>query len=73
MYLYRVVDLEENTIDIYLNKTRDYKAVKRFFRRALRPFHVSRPRVITVDKNPAYPIAIEKLKNDYLYRCTEIP
>ncbi|EOO76203.1 hypothetical protein IC7_05782 [Bacillus cereus BAG1O-1] len=26
---------------------------------ALRPFHVSKPRVITVDKNPAYSIAIE--------------
>lgn len=25
-------------------------------------FHVSKPRVIKVDKNPAYPIAIEELK-----------
>ncbi|WP_243527012.1 DDE-type integrase/transposase/recombinase [Bacillus pseudomycoides] len=46
----------------YLNKTRDQKAAKRFFKKALQSFHVSKPRVITVDKNPAYPIAIEQLK-----------
>ncbi|WP_142274290.1 DDE-type integrase/transposase/recombinase, partial [Bacillus mycoides] len=37
---------------------------KRFFKKALRSFHVSKPRVITVDKNPAYPIAIEQLKKE---------
>ena len=30
----------------------------------MRSFHVSKPRVITVDKNPAYPIAIEELKKE---------
>jgi transposase, IS6 family len=64
MYLYRAVDSEGNTIDFYLSKTRDHKAAKRFFKKALRSFHVSIPRVITVDKNPAYPIAIEELKNE---------
>ncbi|WP_460136445.1 IS6 family transposase, partial [Priestia megaterium] len=64
MYLYRAVDSEGNTIDFYLSKTRDHKAAKRFFKKALRSFHVSMPRVITVDKNPAYPIAIEELKNE---------
>jgi transposase-like protein len=62
MYLYRAVDSKENTLDFYLSKTRDYKVVKRFFKKALRSFHVSMPRVITVDKNPAYPVAIEELK-----------
>ncbi|MGG2014833.1 IS6 family transposase [Bacillus sp. S10(2024)] len=62
MYLYRAVDSEGNTIDFYLSKFRNHKAAKRFFQKALRSFHVSKPRVITVDKNPAYPIAIEKLK-----------
>ena len=28
----------------------------------MRSFHVSKPRVITVDKNPAYPVAIQQLK-----------
>ena len=63
MYLYRAVDSEGNTIDFYLSKTRTTGAAKHFFKKALRPFHVSKPRVITVDKNPAYPMAIEELKN----------
>ena len=62
MYLYRAVDPKENTIDFYLSKTRTTGAAKHFFKKALRPFHVSKPRVITVDKNPAYPMAIEELK-----------
>ncbi|PEE02648.1 DDE-type integrase/transposase/recombinase, partial [Bacillus pseudomycoides] len=37
---------------------------KRFFKKALQSFHVSQPRVITIDKNPAYPVAIEELKNE---------
>ncbi len=64
MYLYRAVDPKENTIDFYLSKTRDYKAAKRFFKKALRSFHVSMTHVITVDKNPAYPVAIEELKKE---------
>ena len=42
----------------------DIEAAKRFFKKALRSFHVSKPRVITVDKNPAYPIAIEEFKKE---------
>ncbi|GAB1810774.1 IS6 family transposase [Priestia megaterium] len=64
MYLYRAVDSKGNTIDFYLSKTREKKAAKRFFKKALRSFHVSKPRVMTVDKNPAYPIAIEQLKKE---------
>ncbi|MET3322291.1 UNVERIFIED_ORG: transposase-like protein [Peribacillus simplex] len=64
MYLYRAVDSEGNTIDFYLSKTRDKKAAKSFFKKALRSFHVSKPRVMTVDKNPAFPIAIEELKKE---------
>lgn len=62
--LYRAADSEGNTIDFYLSKTRDRKAAKRFFKEVLWSFHVSTPRVITVDKKPAYPIAIEELKNE---------
>ncbi|OFD45178.1 Integrase catalytic region [Bacillus mycoides] len=64
MYLYRAVDSEGNTIDFYLSKSRNHKAAKRFFKKALQSFHVSKPRVITVDKNPAYPITIEQLKEE---------
>ena len=58
------MDSEGNTIDFYLSKTRDKKTAKRFFKKALQSFHVSKPRVITVDKNPTYPIAIEQLKKE---------
>ncbi|RAS77286.1 IS6 family transposase [Priestia endophytica] len=64
MYLYRSVDSEGNTIDFYLSKTRDHKTAKRFFKKALQSLHVSKPRVITIDKNPAYPISIEELKKE---------
>ncbi len=64
MYLYRAVDSKGNTIDFYQNKTGNQKAVKRFFKKALQSFHVSKALVITVDKNLAYPIAIEQLKKE---------
>lgn len=54
MYLYHVVDSEGNTIDFYLDKTRDHKPAKRFFKKALQSFHVSKPCVITVDKSLSY-------------------
>lgn len=64
MYLYRSVDSEGNTIDFYLSESRDKQAAKRFFKKALAFSYVSKPRVITVDKNPAYPIAIQELKEE---------
>ncbi|MBG9753836.1 transposase [Bacillus thuringiensis] len=64
LYLCRAVDSKGNTIDFCLSKTRDQKAAKHFFKKVLRFFHVSKPRVITVDKNPTYPIAIEQLKKE---------
>ncbi|MBC6973936.1 IS6 family transposase, partial [Bacillus sp. Xin] len=64
MYLYRAVDSRGNTIDFYLSKSRDTKAAKRFFKKALAVRHSTTPRVVTVDKNPAYPLAIEKLKEE---------
>ena len=64
MYLYRAVDSEGNTIDFYLSKTRNHKAAKLFFKKALQSFHNSEPRVVTVDKNPAYPIAVEELRKE---------
>jgi IS6 family transposase len=60
-YLYRAVDSEGNTIDFYLSKTRDKKTVKRFLKKALLSFHVSKSRVMTVDKKPTYPVAIQEL------------
>ena len=64
MYLYRAVDSEGNTIDFYLSESRDKQAAKRFFKKALAASHICKPRIITVDKNPAYPVAIQDLKEE---------
>lgn len=61
-YLYRAVDSVGNTLDFLLTAKRDAKAAKRFFRKMLFALHTQNPRVITVDKNPAYPKAIKELK-----------
>jgi transposase-like protein len=61
-YLYRAVDSAGNTLDFQLTAKRDAKAAKRFLRKTLKAVHTSTPRVITVDKNPAYPKAIKELK-----------
>ena len=64
MYLYRAVDSEGNTLDFMLSAKRDAKAAKRFLRKVLNASHTIEPRVITVDKNAAYPPAIDALKGD---------
>jgi IS6 family transposase len=63
-YLYRAVDSEGDTIDFMLRATRDAAAAERFFRQALGARHTVLPRVITVDKNAAYPLAFEALLQD---------
>ena len=63
-YLYRAVDSMGNTLDFMLSAKRDGKAAARFFRKVLKAEHTQKPRVITVDKNAAYPAAIEALKAD---------
>jgi transposase-like protein len=45
-----------------LTAKRDAQAAKRFFRKALKANHTEEPRVINVDKNAAYPKAIDELK-----------
>jgi IS6 family transposase len=62
MYLYRAVDLQGQTLEFLLSPTRDADAAKRFFGKALRASHTVTPRVITVDKNAAYPKAIKELQ-----------
>lgn len=61
-YLYRAVDSDGNTLDFLLTAKRDAQAAKRFFRKALSAVHTQEPRVINVDKNAAYPKAINELK-----------
>ncbi|PGE89335.1 hypothetical protein COM62_30435, partial [Bacillus pseudomycoides] len=40
------------------------QAAKCFFKKSLAFSYISKPRVITVDKNPAYPVAIQALKEE---------
>jgi transposase, IS6 family len=61
-YLYKAVDSKGNTIDFLLTAKRDKEAAKCFLCKAMNNSHHSITRVITVDKNPSYPIAIEELK-----------
>src|SRR6476620_752904 len=61
-YLYRAVDSTGQTIDFLLTAKRDAAAAKRFFRKALSAPGNPVPRVINVDKNPAFPPAVEALK-----------
>lgn len=63
-YLYRAVDSIGNTVDFMLSAKRDGKAAARFFRKVLKAQHSQTPRAITVDKNAAYPVAMEALKSD---------
>ena len=65
-YLYRAVDSNANTIDFMLSAKRDAQAAQRFFCKALKACHNKTPRVINIDKNAAYPIAIDQLKKSEL-------
>lgn len=61
-YLYRAVDSMGNTLDFLLSAKRDGKAAVRFLGKALKAEHTQVPRVVTVDKNAAYPVAVERLQ-----------
>ena len=65
-YLYRAVDSTGQTIDFMLSAKRDTMAAKRFFRKMLKAHRDQSPRVITVDRSPAYPPAVEELKTEGL-------
>jgi IS6 family transposase len=61
-YLYRAVDSTGQTIDFLLTAKRDGAGAKRFFCKVFQTAGNPPPRVINVDKNPAYPLAIEELR-----------
>jgi len=64
MDLYRAVDSEGNTLEFLLSPTRDAEAAQQFFSKTLAASHTSEPRVMTVDKNAAYPKAFKELKEE---------
>ncbi len=63
-YLYRAVDSQGNTLDFLLRAKRDAAAAERFLQKTLNASHTQMPRVINVDKNAAYPPAVDGLKAD---------
>jgi IS6 family transposase len=62
LYQYRAVDSEGNTLDFRFSAKRDAEAAQAFFEKTLGAPHTVQPRVINVDKNAAYPKAVETLK-----------
>jgi transposase, IS6 family len=53
-----------NTLEFLLSPTRDAQTAKGFFAKTLAAPHTTTPRVITVDKNAAYPKAFKELKEE---------
>ena len=59
-YLWRAVDQDGEVEDVFLQKKRDGKAAKRFFKRMLKK-HKGDPRVIVTDKLRSYGVAHRQL------------
>ena len=68
-YLYRAVGSTGQTIEFLLTAKRDTAAAKRFLVKAIEASGRAMPRVINVDKNPAYPAAVEALKAEGVLPC----
>ena len=59
-YLWRAVDQDGEIVDVFLQKRRDGKAAKRFFKRLLKK-HQGEPRKIVTDKLRSYGVAHREL------------
>ena len=67
------MDSEGNTLDFLLRAKRNATAAERFLRKTLNASHTQSPRVINVDKNAAYPAAVDDLKaKERLSETTEL-
>lgn len=61
-YLYRAIDSNGHTLDMWLRKHRDTKAAKAFFKRLVRDYGV--PRALVTDKYAATLKAIRELQDE---------
>jgi putative transposase len=59
-YLWRAVDQDGEIVDVFLQRRRDGKAAKRFFKRLLKT-HRQSPRTIVTDKLKSYGVAHREL------------
>ena len=67
--LYRAIDADGLTVDIWLRKKRDTQAAYAFLKRLHKQF--GQPRVIVTDKAPSIGSAFRKLQSNGLYTKTE--
>jgi putative transposase len=69
-YLWRAVDQDGEVVDVFLQKRRDGKAAKRFFKRVLRK-HKAEPRKIVTDKLRSYNVAHRELIPETTHDTTQ--
>ena len=69
-YLWRAVDQDGDVIDVYLQKRRDSKTAKRFFKRLLRA-NQGEPWKIVTDRIGSYPVAHKDLMPDAIHDTSQ--
>lgn len=67
VYLWRAVDQDGETLDVLVQKRRNAKAAKRFFRKLLKGLRYS-PRVIVTDKLSSYATAHQEVMPEVKHR-----
>ncbi|EJV33244.1 IS6 family transposase, partial [Enterococcus faecalis] len=68
-YLYRAIDADGLTLDIWLRKKRNAQAAYAFLKRLFKQFR--EPKVLVTDKAPSIACAFKKLQNHGFYQQTE--
>ena len=69
-YLWRAVDQDGEVVDVFLQKRRDGKAAKRFFRRLLHRHRCERRKIVT-DKSRSYNVAHRELIPEAIHHTTQ--
>ncbi len=69
-YLWRAVDQDGEIVDVFLQRRRDGKAAKRFFKRLLKS-HQMEPRQIVTDKLRSYGVAHRELIPDTIHDTSQ--
>ena len=71
-YLWRAVDQDGEVVDVFIQKRRDGKAAKRFFRRRrLLKRYRDEPRIIITDKLGSYRVAHRELIPDTIHNTSQ--
>jgi putative transposase len=69
-YLWRAVNQDGDVVDVFLQKRREGKAAKRFFKRLLCK-HKGEPRKIVTDKLRSYNVAHRELIPETIHDTTQ--